>query len=320
MESSRKDMAGFDTSLEQVPTTSVHVHTNSEFNSDKLLVPVSNQSCLGFFGSVIKRISKYSMLYDFFITADIHNQKETTTYTEISDAQMLDTNLDDIADDQLFQLGIARKLCLSLPMTVHHASLAFRSASGEFLIIGRQNAQFLKSPDSNASSFAWWLVTHINLSAIYNFTDTHMGNEKKYEFFPGSFFDAEMTDVILSGAEIKKLVKDAEEDICSQRYDVVHSNCYSAVFYGLTKAVDLIAARAGKGQGQGSYEALKSIFTIISSAFQDNHRLGLGGIDNDVIVKSLANMIKKLERLGLLEVMAPAGCAEISTRCSKRSL
>ena len=289
----------------------------------------------GLFGSITERVTSYAELHQLLIDSSLQHTQDTTTYNNIPEDNMLDIEVVEaeekdrnedqaLKDDQIFEIGFTRKDCMRLlpfhipylsdkictdECMVKHASLAFRDPdTGKFLIIGRQNNQFLKKTPSDHPSFITWAATSLLApSTIWNFTDTHMDNEKKFNFFPGSLFNAEMCGVLLSGAEIKKVINAVNEKICSKPYDLIHSNCYSAVLFGLTKVFEIILERGDDSQYRTqNNNDLKRIFTLISSAMQDNLKMGLGAANNSTVNEAIKKMAQALEKRGLLKINVDA--------------
>lgn len=264
-----------------------------------------------FFSPITDRVYNAEALYAYFIDATLKSTQKITSYPGIPHESMLNINVQDLKDADVFQLGFTRKDCSYTPIT--HASLAFRDQAGRFLIVGRQNEQFLK-PDQNnldlpESSFLYWAYNNFtDYKAFFRFTTTCMDNEKKYEFFPGTLFNAEMTEVTMTGAEIKTLINSINTSICSaQYYDVVHSNCYSAVLFGLAKAFEMIAEKDDRESSEDEYIAdnknLKRLFTLICSALQDNYKMGSGAANNTVVNQAIQKMLDILEERHLVHII-----------------
>jgi len=289
----------------RVTSEKMDVTKNTTLASQSIFSPITNRVC------------NYASLYNLLIVSDVVSTQNIASYPSIPKAEMMPDNIDNIDDDAIFQIGFARKDCSYTPIT--HASLAFRNReTGKFLIVGRQNQQFLKAnANESDSSFAWWAVSNaVNPLTLYRFTTTKMDNEKKYNFFPGTPFNAEITDAFMTGAEIKNLIRDVNQNICiDQRYDVVHSNCYSAVSYGLAKAFEMIANKplADNFDDQEAAEAsirknkeLKRLFTLICHALQDNYKMGSGSINNTVVNDAIQNTINILHERKLLNIIDKA--------------
>lgn len=289
----------------RVTSDKMDVTKNTMLASQSIFSPITNRVC------------NYASLYNLLIVSDVVSTQNITSYPSIPKAEMMPDNIDDIDDDAIFQIGFARKDCSYTPIT--HASLAFRNIeTGKFLIVGRQNQQFLKSnANESDSSFAWWAISNMaNPLTLYRFTTTNMDNEKKYNFFPGTPFNAEITDAFMTGAEIKDLIRDINQKICiAQRYDVVHSNCYSAVSYGLAKAFEMIANKPLDnnlddqelaGASIRKNKELKRLFTLICHALQDNYKMGSGSINNTVVNNAIQNTINILDERKLLNIIDKA--------------
>ncbi|VVC75379.1 hypothetical protein AQUSIP_06690 [Aquicella siphonis] len=269
----------------------------------------------GFFAPITNRAYNAATLYNLLIDSEMTSTQIITSYPDINPDDMLLDDVDKLDDERVYHLGFTRKICTGTGIT--HGSLAFRDVeTGKFLIVGRQNSQFLKvDPSSqpfsatfNWTTFAWWTIKNVvDYHSYWNFTTTKMDNEKKYDFFPGTPFNAEMTEVALTGAEIKAMIKAVDENIClSQCYDAIHSNCYSSVFFGLTTAFKMIAARECKDDEVSIIKQnkdLKRIFTLIGLAMQDNHKAGFGSINNTVVNESIQDTIDILEKRDLLQVI-----------------
>ncbi|VVC75825.1 hypothetical protein AQUSIP_11220 [Aquicella siphonis] len=265
------------------------------------------------FAPITNRVYNAATLYNLLIDSVVKSTQKVTSYPAIPDEDMLTNDVDSLDDNQIFQLGFTRKYCSYT--LINHASLAFRDpVTGKFLIVGRQNEQFLKpDPGKPSPSFLWWAISNVmDYHAIMRFTTTRMDNEKKYDFFPGTPFNAEMTEVTMTGAEIKSLVKAIDENIClAQYYDVVHSNCYSSVLFGLAKAFEMIAAKVDdeseimddEDRLIANNKDLKRLFTLICSALQDNYKLGSGGINNTVVNSAIQKTIDILEERNLLHII-----------------
>lgn len=269
------------------------------------------------FAPVSNRVYNAATLYNLLIDSEMTSTQTITSYPDIAPDDMLHIkDLDSLDDNTIYHLGFTRKICTGTGIT--HGSLAFRDKeTGKFLIVGRQNDQFLKiDPESqpfsatfNWGSFAWWTIKNVvDYHSYWNFTVTKMDNEWKYDFFPGTPFNAEMSEVSLTGAEIKAMVKAIDENICkAQCYDAIHSNCYSSVFFGLTTAFKMIAARKYREDDETNIlkqnKDLKRIFTLIGLAMQDNHKAGFGSINNSVVNQSIQDTIDILESRGLLKII-----------------
>ncbi len=263
-----------------------------------------------FFSPVTDWLREASKLYKLLITSSIFSAQKITSYPAISRDQMKTYEVNEIDDGEIFQIGFTRKDCSYT--TITHLSMAFKSVeTGEFLIVGRQNNQFLKPNRNDAEiSFVWWVASYmLNFKTLYYFPKTHMDNEMKFEFFPGTSFNAEMTEATLTGAEIKGLIKKINEQICSgQYYDAFRSNCYSAVVYGLAQTIvhlnnkfkdetgDLVTIRAD----------ITSLFILLCKTLQDNHRMGAGTVNNSIVNSSVQKAIEILRERNILHIQGEA--------------
>jgi len=103
------------------------------------------------------------------------------------------------------------------------------------LVFGRQSTVFRTN-----SSISFWS------SSFKNTTQTIIDNESFYTLFPTAEFEPSMTNAILSGEEIKEIVRRVNEAICkgdNQFCNMFHSNCYSASIYMLATAIDVLHNR-----------------------------------------------------------------------------
>jgi hypothetical protein len=263
-------------------------------------------SSRSFFSPITNWLYEALKLHKLLITSSVISSEKTISYGAISTDQMICDDISQIDDAQLFQIGFTRKYCSYTGIT--HTSLAFRNPeTGKFLILGRQNNQFLKPNRLDAEiSYSRWVATYLmNISTLFHFTETHMDNEMKYHFFPGTFFNAEISSVTLSGEEIKVLMKNIDEKIClAQRYDIVHSNCYSAVIFGLTQAIFII-----NGKSKEEWEVLADtkkdltgLFTVLCQTLQDNYRMGSGTVNNSVVNMAVLDTIEILKKQNIFHI------------------
>lgn len=268
-------------------------------------VPV-RLSSKSFFSPVTNWFQEALNLYKLLITSTVISTEKTISSGAITPVQMMTDDISQIDDAQLFQIGFARKYCSYTSIT--HASLAFRNLeNGKYLIVGRQNNQFLKPDRFDAEiSYAKWVATYlIHPKTIIHFTETHMDNEMKYHFFPGTFFNTEIVDVTLSGAEIKRLIRTIDEIIClPQRYDLVHSNCYSAVIFGLSETICQINSRLNEKSEvlEDTKKDLTALFTLLCQTLQDNYRIGSGSVNNGAVNTAIRHSIDLLKKQNLFHI------------------
>ncbi len=261
-----------------------------------------------FFSPITDWLGEALKLYKLLIKSSVLSSQKTTSYPAISRQQMMFDDIRDIDDTQLFQIGFTRKYCSYTSIT--HASLAFRCVeTGNFLIVGRQNTQFLK-PNRNDEeiSFVWWVASYmLNFKTLWYFPKTYMDNEIKFEFFPGTPFDAEITEATMSGAEVKVLISKINEQICrGQYYDVVHSNCYSAVVFGLAQAILMLNSKFNDETGDlvAIKTDLTALFILLCKTLQDNHRIGAGTVNNSLVNRAVKKTMEILTERNILHIQS----------------
>ena len=259
------------------------------------------------FAPITNRVFNATQLHELLISSSVVSTQKITSYPAIPKDQMIFDDISDLDDNKIFKVGYTFKDCSYTPIT--HGSLVFQDLeTGKFIVIGRQNNQFLKPDRYDADIwYSTWIATYmVNPYTFIHFTETHMDNEMKYHFFPGTPFNAEMTEVLMTGAQIKALMKDIDKNICTaQSYDLVHSNCYSAVIYGLTKIFTMIeAVTVDTYEEQVAVNKdLKRLFTLICRALQDNFKAGSGTINNSVVNLAVQNIMDILERRDMLHIV-----------------
>lgn len=285
---------------------------NKNINENNQVVSPLQQrvSSKSFFSPITNWLQEALRLRKLLITSSATSTEETIGYAAISRDQMMFDDISQIDDAQLFQIGFTRKYCSYTSIT--HASLAFRNLeTGKFLVVGRQNNQFLKPNRFDEDiSYSRWVATYlININTLFHFTETHMDNEMKYHFFPGTFFNAEISAITLCGAEIKRLINNIDEKIClAQYYDIVHSNCYSAVIFGLTQAISIINSKSNE-RGEALVDIntkkdLTRLFTLLCQMLQDNYRMGAGSVNNTVVNRAVLSTIEILKEQNIFHTDA----------------
>lgn len=263
-------------------------------------------SSTSFFYPMTNWLNQALKLHKLLISSSVISTQKITTYLAIPNSRMITDEMTAIDDTKLFQIGFARKHCSHTPIT--HASLAFRDIEADrFLVVGRQNNQFLKGENINAEiSFSRWMLTYMmNFKTLYHFTETQMDNEMKFHFFPGAPFNAEISEATISGAQIKQLIKKIDESIClTQRYDAIHSNCYSAVAFGLSQAIFMINAKSNEADADLTdiNKNLTCLFTLLCQTLQDNYRMGSGTVNNAVVNKAVQDTINILSERQILHI------------------
>ena len=133
-------------------------------------------------------------------------------------------------------------------------------------------------------------------------TDTSIDNEKKYDFFHDSPFKAEMSTALLSGAEIKEIIKKADETICDNHlYNLVISNCYSASVDVLVNAVEIVNKRKSilPLLAEENNKTILALYELIQEARQDNFSIGVE--NNDIVEKALERADEIMKARGLME-------------------
>lgn len=111
----------------------------------------------------------------------------------------------------------------------------YLSTEKGILVFGRQSTAF-----RTHSTACFWS------SSFKNTAQTIIDNESFYTLFPTAEFEPSMTNAILSGEEIKEIVRRVNKAICNgdnQFCNMFHSNCYSASIYMLATAIDVLHNR-----------------------------------------------------------------------------
>ena len=134
-------------------------------------------------------------------------------------------------------------------------------------------------------------------------TETSIDNEKKYDFFHSSPFKAEMSTAMLSGSEIKEIIKKADETICDDHlYNLVISNCYSASVDVLVNAVEIIHKRKSILPPiiEENNKSIMALYQLIQEAREDNFSIGVE--NNEIVEKALEKVDQIMRTRNLMEL------------------
>lgn len=217
---------------------------------------------------------------------------------EISYGQMSNKTLNELDDKGIFQVGFARKKITYF----YHSAVVFldihaKPTETAYLLMGRQAQYYLNKNEIKKEQGNFFS----NISNLFHsFVDTTIDNEKKYDFFKNNPFVAEMSTALLTGAEVKKIVKQADQAICEHHmYNLVGSNCYSASVSILVNAMEAISTRqeTSETDKENNTVFLTELYRLLTHADKDNFSIG---VKNNVIVeKALQKAEQIIERRGL---------------------
>lgn len=93
---------------------------------------------------------------------------------------------------------------------------------------------------------------------------------------------ASSDSVVLTGAEVKQIIKNTNEEICEKQHcNLITSNCYSAATFAMGEMVHVINARTGNEEKNTS--DIRKISSVLATATLDNFGRG---VSNNLKVKS----------------------------------
>jgi hypothetical protein len=174
-----------------------------------------------------------------------------------------------------------------------HSAIAFldlnTQSEARWLVFGRQTPYFLK-PNTEEGKLYVGGISNL----LHNLTASKIDNEKNYDFFKDQNFVVEMTNVTLSGTEVRQIINRADFAICRNKtFNLVQSNCYSASISILAYAIEVIANRTARNavEEAKNNKSILAIKELLSHAIQDNFSIGV--ITHPFVTKQL----KKVDRI-----------------------